>query len=387
MRVGIVLGFAVLTLACVGVAAASEAPLASAGLDQEGQVNATVYLDGGGSVAPDGSIARFEWSIEAPNGTTLAPDCPSCSQTWFVPQEEGRYHVTIRVTDEDGATSEDTLYVDVESGPSPPSQASSDAGGSSGFVTDSPGSGGSGGGGSTNAYIVEDGGELYVSGTLSADEYRVEGPGGEDLVIDGEEFRRAQTDPGRAPLDKFQYEMSIAGVTEEDAAEAVENQAGTCGTSAGNDCATSIESGSFDEQAEQTAEEHIYDDAGSSSAYNDVSTDSGDGWSSGSSTSSGSSSSSDSTLSDVANSLSGGIFGGDDSSNSGESSSSGSSSSSSSSSTVDSVTSSIGSVASGAASSLGGFASGSSSSSSSSGFSSSGSSGSSGRSSGSSFGF
>ena len=92
---------------------ANEAPLADAGLDQEVPVNATVYLDASGSRDPDGSIASYEWSVERPDGTPTSPHCDTCAQSEFQVGMVGRYAVTVTVTDDDGAQSTDTLYVDV----------------------------------------------------------------------------------------------------------------------------------------------------------------------------------------------------------------------------------------------------------------------------------
>jgi len=97
----------------VAVASANEVPLAEAGLDQSARTNATVYLDAGGSLDPDGEIAQYEWRIERPDGTAGTPACGSCVTTEFVPRQAGRYEVTVTVTDDDGATASDTLYVDV----------------------------------------------------------------------------------------------------------------------------------------------------------------------------------------------------------------------------------------------------------------------------------
>ncbi|MEF8871536.1 MAG: PKD domain-containing protein, partial [Haloarculaceae archaeon] len=101
----------VASIAGVGVASANERPLAAAGLDQEVPEGTTVYLDGGGSLDPDGSIQEYHWTIHTPNGTVIQPDCPSCVQTAFLAGEDGKYNVTLRITDDDGATRSDTLYV------------------------------------------------------------------------------------------------------------------------------------------------------------------------------------------------------------------------------------------------------------------------------------
>jgi hypothetical protein len=91
----------------------NEAPLADAGLDQEVPINATVFLDASGSRDPDGSIASYEWAIERPDGTPTSPRCDTCAQSEFQVGMAGTYAVTVTVTDDDGATSTDTLYVEV----------------------------------------------------------------------------------------------------------------------------------------------------------------------------------------------------------------------------------------------------------------------------------
>lgn len=100
-------------------ARSNEAPLADAGLDQEVRKGATVLLDGTGSRDPDGSIERYRWSIQTPNGENVTPECSDCARTEFTPSDVGRYRVTLTVTDDDGATSSDTLYVDVSPGAEP----------------------------------------------------------------------------------------------------------------------------------------------------------------------------------------------------------------------------------------------------------------------------
>jgi len=91
-----------------------EPPLADAGLDQTVPPGTTVYLDGGGSVAPDGEIVSYEWEIEQPDGSTIDPcDADNCVRPSFLPTAIGQYNVTLTVTDDEGRTAEDTLYVTV----------------------------------------------------------------------------------------------------------------------------------------------------------------------------------------------------------------------------------------------------------------------------------
>jgi hypothetical protein len=109
----------VLSAGVAGVVAADGGPLAAAGLDQEVGVNTTVQLDGTGSSHPDGRIDGYEWSIERPDGRTVTPDCRTCARTQFRPRSVGRYDVTLTVTDREGRTDADTLYIYVEeAGPS-----------------------------------------------------------------------------------------------------------------------------------------------------------------------------------------------------------------------------------------------------------------------------
>ncbi len=96
----------------------NEPPLADAGLDQEVEAGAWVMLDGGGSVDPDGEITSYEWSIAVPNGSTVTPECPTCERTEFRATDVGVYEVTLTVTDDQGASSSDTLYVTVADGDS-----------------------------------------------------------------------------------------------------------------------------------------------------------------------------------------------------------------------------------------------------------------------------
>jgi len=101
------------------LATANEPPVVDAGLDQSVTIGATVYLDAGGSYDPDGEIRSYEWTIRGPNGTRTAPDCPTCERTSFVPDDPGTYTVTVRATDDDGATRDDTLYVEASPGDGP----------------------------------------------------------------------------------------------------------------------------------------------------------------------------------------------------------------------------------------------------------------------------
>ena len=113
-RYATILAVLLVVAGAAGVVAAEDGPLAAAGLDQEVGVDTTVQLDGTGSSHPDGRIEGYEWSIETPDGRTMTPDCRDCGRTSFKPRSVGRYNVTLTVSDGDGRTDNDTLYVHVE---------------------------------------------------------------------------------------------------------------------------------------------------------------------------------------------------------------------------------------------------------------------------------
>ena len=121
IRGGIALSLVVALLALSGVAAGdgNEPPLADAGLDQHVAAGETVRLDATGSRDPDGNVSGYNWSIETPSGGTITPDCRTCGTTAFTPDTPGQYNVTVTVTDDDGATRTDTLFVEVDPAPGP----------------------------------------------------------------------------------------------------------------------------------------------------------------------------------------------------------------------------------------------------------------------------
>jgi hypothetical protein len=120
---GVMLAVVVVAASVAGTGVASadgnEPPLAAAGLDQTVSEGTVVYLDAGGSTDPDGTIEDYRWEITAPNGSTLSPACGSCARTHFRANQSGEYTVTVTVTDDDGATASDTLYVTAETSKSP----------------------------------------------------------------------------------------------------------------------------------------------------------------------------------------------------------------------------------------------------------------------------
>jgi len=122
-RVATLLTICVFAAVCVALAvpvlgtqhsaAADDGPQAEAGLDQRVYQGAVVALDAGGSVAPDGEIVAYNWTIRGPDNTTAPPDCPTCEQTEFQPSRTGTYQVSITVRDDSNRTATDTMYVEV----------------------------------------------------------------------------------------------------------------------------------------------------------------------------------------------------------------------------------------------------------------------------------
>lgn len=121
---------ALCSLLLVGVHAGgvgNEAPLADAGLDQEGRVGSTVYLDGTGSTDPDGDSLRYEWSVTHENGTDVPLSCVDCPRPTFTPPSEGTYRVRLEVTDSEGASDTDVLYVGAQPVSPPPAESNTTA--------------------------------------------------------------------------------------------------------------------------------------------------------------------------------------------------------------------------------------------------------------------
>ena len=89
----------------------NQPPIADAGLDQHVTAGSTVLLDAAGSRDPDGTIEEYTWRIETPDGDTVEPECTTCVRTRFRATNTGTYNVSLTVTDDDGATQTDHLYV------------------------------------------------------------------------------------------------------------------------------------------------------------------------------------------------------------------------------------------------------------------------------------
>lgn len=223
-------GLALLALCSVGVASANEAPQAEAGLDQEGTVNATIYLNAGGSIDPDGTIEEYIWSIETPNGSITGPECPTCRTTWFVPSQPGQYNVTIQVEDNYGEISNDTMFINTRTSSIPASEVTPDETGGSGVSgSGSPGqnpgsygngagcSGCGGSGDTIDAIVVNEGGRTLlddgeptiVAGNVEpGDTVEVGVANGENVEIDGRTFTESDGEPGELPVSQVSAMMA-----------------------------------------------------------------------------------------------------------------------------------------------------------------------------------
>jgi PKD repeat protein len=83
-------------------------PTASATADPpSGSAPLNVEFDGSGSSDPDGEIVRYRWQIDGPTPGGTGETITRRFQT------RGSYDVTLTVTDDDGATDETTITVDV----------------------------------------------------------------------------------------------------------------------------------------------------------------------------------------------------------------------------------------------------------------------------------
>lgn len=88
----------------ISVEAVPQRPLADAGHDFSGLVDATVSLDGSGSHDPDGFITEYMWVCTSHTVTLDYPGSPSAPI--FIPAEPGLYMFTLWVKDNDGINSD-----------------------------------------------------------------------------------------------------------------------------------------------------------------------------------------------------------------------------------------------------------------------------------------
>jgi len=91
----------------------NQAPIADAGANQQvtdaDEDGETITLDGTGSSDPDGTIASYEWK----EGETVLGDTAIITLDFAI----GSHEITLTVTDDDGATSTDTVTINVKKPP------------------------------------------------------------------------------------------------------------------------------------------------------------------------------------------------------------------------------------------------------------------------------
>lgn len=141
-------GPASVTLPTCGSSGGNQAPVADAGPDQTSDPGDMVYVNGGGSVDPDGSIDSYQWDFgDGSTGTGRFTGHPY--------DVAGKYTITLTVTDNEGATDTDTAILDVLA-PAGVHDWSTDLGG--------PGASDSA---SATAITSDWNGDMAVAGTLS----------------------------------------------------------------------------------------------------------------------------------------------------------------------------------------------------------------------------
>lgn len=105
-------------------------PMADAGSDKEAEIGEQVTLDGGGSNDPDptGEIVSYDWEQTGGSTSVGLNDANSATPSFTVPNidEDTTFEFTLTVTDNEGATKEDKVQVDVEAPPPTPPPPSAD---------------------------------------------------------------------------------------------------------------------------------------------------------------------------------------------------------------------------------------------------------------------
>jgi chitinase len=100
----------------------SQPPTAAAGGPYNGRVGAPLTFDGTASDDPDGDIVRYDWDFG--DGTTVTDAGPAPDHTYA---EDGRYRVTLTVTDNSGETDTGITVVTVGIGNLPPEADAGDS--------------------------------------------------------------------------------------------------------------------------------------------------------------------------------------------------------------------------------------------------------------------
>ena len=91
-------------------------PVANAGPDATYLVDTPFTLDGTASTDADGVIVAFQWSVDSrPAGSTASVVNDAAATAAFTPDAVGTYTYRLLVTDDDGATDDDTVTIVVPS--------------------------------------------------------------------------------------------------------------------------------------------------------------------------------------------------------------------------------------------------------------------------------
>jgi len=97
-------------------APSNAAPTADAGGPYHGAEGSAIALDGTGSTDTDGSIASYAWTyqiVSADAGASCTITNPGSASASITCNEDGSYTVTLVVTDDDGATDDETVNLTV----------------------------------------------------------------------------------------------------------------------------------------------------------------------------------------------------------------------------------------------------------------------------------
>jgi hypothetical protein len=90
----------------------NQPPVANAGPDAKYLIDAAFTLDGTASTDPDGTIVSYQWSIAAqPAGSVAVLGNALDATASFTPDAVGTYTFSLVVTDNEGATDEDTVII------------------------------------------------------------------------------------------------------------------------------------------------------------------------------------------------------------------------------------------------------------------------------------
>jgi hypothetical protein len=96
----------------------NEAPIADAGFNQTVEVGRTVFLDGGGSVDPNGDPLNYYWTItQKPGGSNAQLDDDRIRDPSFVADVVGGYVIELYVHDGQAQSPTDEVRVTAESPP------------------------------------------------------------------------------------------------------------------------------------------------------------------------------------------------------------------------------------------------------------------------------